>query len=248
MSHAETGASTASTSYAPAAEHRVLIVENDTQSVASLQQRLSQAGFKVSTLRHADEAHTAIDRDEPDLVMMDWDMPTVIAMDLVRHIKGRSPSRGTRLIALSHFASEQHVCSGFELGVDDYVIKPFSVPEVVARVRAMLRPQLRAHNDSAHLTFGELRMDTTCGRVAAGGRPLRLRNMEFRLLEFLMRSPERAFSRESLLRHVWGRDSGTRPRAVDVTVQRVRRALTPSGYGDCLQTIRGHGYRLSAGP
>lgn len=246
MSHAQTEAKTEKS--VSALERHILIVEHDSQCIESLQQRLAQAGFRVSTLAHAEQARTAIERDQPDLVVMNWDMPTVVAMDLVQHIKGRTENRETRLIALSSFASEQHVCSGFELGVDDYVIKPFSVSEVVARVRAVLRPKLRSDDDTTQLAFRGLQMDTSTGRVTVSGRPVLLRNMEFRLLEFLMRSPERAFSRATLLRQVWGMDSGTKPRAVDVTMQRIRRALRAAGYPGYLQTIRGHGYRLSVDP
>jgi two-component system phosphate regulon response regulator PhoB len=229
-------------------ERRVLIVEQDSEAVAALQLKLSQAGFKVSTLRCAEDARTAVDRDNPHLVMIDWDLPAVIAMDLVRHIRRDTLTKGPRLIALSSFASEQHVCSGFELGVDDYVIKPFSVPEVVARVRAVLRPMRSKQDESVQLEFRELQMDTNTGRITAFDKPIALRNMEFRLLQFLMRTPERAYSRDALLQRVWGTNCDTGARAVDVTIQRIRRALAAAGCGKYLQTIRGVGYRLSAEP
>jgi two-component system phosphate regulon response regulator PhoB len=229
-----------------AAERRVLIVEQDNESVANLRLKLSQAGFKVSMLGRGEDARTAIDRDNPHLIMIDWDLPAVIAMDLVRHVRRDACSTSPRLIALSSFSGEQHVCSGFELGVDDYVIKPFSVPEVVARVRAVLRPLRNTEQESVYLEFCQLQMDTSYGRLTVGDKVISLRNMEFRLLQFLMRSPERAYSRETLLHRVWGNNCRTGLRAVDVTVQRIRRALTPNGCGGYLQTIRGLGYRLSA--
>jgi two-component system phosphate regulon response regulator PhoB len=229
------------------AQRRVLIVEHDGASVAALQLKLSQAGFTVSTLNRGEDARVAVDRQQPHLVMIDWDLPAVIAMDLVRHIRRDTLSKGPRLIALSSFAGEQHVCSGFELGVDDYVIKPFSVPEVVARVRAILRPMRTAKEETTHLEFCQLQMDASEGRVTIVDKTISLRNMEFQLLLFLMRRPERAYSRETLLHHVWGSDCRAGMRAVDVTIQRIRRALAPHGCGEYLQTIRGVGYRLSAG-
>jgi two-component system phosphate regulon response regulator PhoB len=231
----------------PAAECRVLIVENDMDSMAGLQLKLSQAGFKVSTLNRAEDARGAVDRDNPHLIMIDWDLPAMIAMDLVRHVRRDSSRKGPRLIALSSFAGEQHIVSGFELGVDDYVIKPFSVPEVVARVRAVLRPQRSMPSESSYLEFRELQMDADGGRVTIVDKTVRLRHMEFQLLLFLMRRPERAYARETLLHQVWGRNCNVGLRAVDVTIQRIRRALAPHGCGEYLQTIRGVGYRLSVG-
>src|SRR5665213_473288 len=244
LSHTSANAASLEPIPCVAGEFRVLIVEHDTESVNALQLKLSQAGFKVSTLNRGEDARVAVDRDSPDLVMIDWDLPAVIAMDLVRHIRRDTFAGGPRLIALSSYASEQHVCSGFELGVDDYVIKPFSVPEVVARVRAVLRPVRHRAEESKYLEFRELQMDASEARITIVDKTIPLRNMEFQLLQFLMRRPERAYSRESLLHHVWGSDCRAGMRAVDVTIQRIRRALAPHGCGEYLQTIRGVGYRL----
>jgi two-component system phosphate regulon response regulator PhoB len=227
-------------------ERRVLIVESDDIALKPLQNSLSQAGFKVGTLNRAEDARSVIERDNPHLVMVNWDLPAVIAMDLVRFIRRDSSTKGPRLIAMSSFAGEQHVCSGLELGVDDYVVKPFSVPELVARVRAVLRSTERRHQETPLVEFRELQMDTSCGRLTVAEKLVALRNMEYRLLQYLMRAPERAFSREVLLQRVWGSNCRTGPRAVDVTVQRIRRALAASGCDAYLQTIRGMGYRLSA--
>jgi two-component system phosphate regulon response regulator PhoB len=247
LNHAQTNAASSESVPSAAVERRVLIVEHDSESVAALRLKLSQAGFKVSTLTRGEDARVAVDRDNPHLVMIDWDLPAVISMDLLRHIRRDTLSKGPRLIALSSFAGENYVVSGFELGVDDYVIKPFSVPEVVARVRAVLRPMRITRDDSNYLEFRELRMDADGGRVTIVDKTIALRNMEFQLLQFLMRRPERAYSRETLLHHVWGSDCRAGMRAVDVTIQRIRRALTPHGCGAYVQTIRGIGYRLSAG-
>lgn len=254
FNHAQVEAASFDSDHSSAAERRVLIVEHDVESVTALQVQLSQAGFKVSISSRGEDARLAVDRDHPHVVMVDWDLPAIIAMDLLRHLKrdatakASRPPNAPRLIALSSFASEQHVVSGFELGVDDYVIKPFSVLEVVARVRAVLRPMSATRNETCHLGFRELQMDAGDGRVVTvQDRAVSLRHKEFQLLQYLIRRPERAHTREALLLHVWGRDSRAGTRAVDVTVQRIRRALTQHGCGGYLQTIRGVGYRLSAG-
>jgi two-component system phosphate regulon response regulator PhoB len=183
--------------------HRVLmVIERDAESVPALRSKLAQAGFKVTFADRGEDAVAAIDRDHPHLVMLDWDLPGMITMDLVRHTRRHSTSQVPRLIALSAFASEQHVVSGFELGIDDYVVKPFSVAEVVARVRALLRSLFKVRDDSEWVEFGRLRLDAAEGRASVMGRPVELRGMEFRLLEYLMRHPERAFSREQLLERV----------------------------------------------
>jgi two-component system phosphate regulon response regulator PhoB len=201
----------------------------------------------VSTVNHLENPCDAVDRERPDLVMVDWDLPDMVIMNLVRHVRNHALSAGPRLIALSSSASEQHIVSGFELGVDDYVVKPYSVVEVVARVRAVLRSSLRNKPQSGYLQFHQLHMDTAQRRLTIRDQTIGLRHMEFVLLEFLMQRPDRAFSREVLLRQVWGADSPAGLRAVDMTVQRVRRALGLHGCGEFLQTVRGVGYRLSAG-
>jgi two-component system, OmpR family, phosphate regulon response regulator PhoB len=225
---------------------RILIVERDAQSVVPLESKLLQAGFSVTTLGIGEDAVGAVERGKPHLVMLDWDLPGVITMNLVRHIRGAAAGKTPRLIALSTYSGEQQVVTGFELGIDDYVVKPFSVAEVVARVRALLRPIRAAQDQRDYLEFRQLHMDTGEGRVTVDNRVVALRSMEYRLLEYLMRHPERAFDRETLLTRVWGPRSATDLRAIDVTIQRIRRALKPHGCDNYLQTIRSVGYRLSS--
>ncbi len=226
---------------------RVLIIERDPESVQALRGRLTQAGFHVRVVA-GDEGAAAFAAlaEQPHLVMLDWDLPAVITMQLVHHARRRSSDDQPRLMAFSSFAGEQHVVSGFEQGVDDYVVKPYSVPEVVARVRAVLRPRRGyAPATRERLEFGLLSLDAASKRLTAHGRTVRLRTMELRLLGFLMRHPERAFTREALLKHVWGLDARASRRAVNVTVQRVRQALAPHGGAEYLQSVRGVGYILS---
>jgi two-component system, OmpR family, phosphate regulon response regulator PhoB len=226
-------------------ETRVMLVENDSQPERGLRLRLAQMGFTVSTVDKSENPCDAVDREHPHLVIVDWDLPGVLTMNLIRHLRSDAVTGGPRLIALSSFGSEQHIISGFELGVDDYITRPYSDTEAVARVRAVLRPSLRDRVGSSYLQFGKLHMDVAERRVTFQDKNIVLRHMEFILLEFLMSRPERAYSRELLLRQVWGADSRAGLRTVDVTVQRVRRALTEHGCNVYLQTVRGVGYRLS---
>jgi two-component system, OmpR family, phosphate regulon response regulator PhoB len=225
---------------------RVLIIENDPESMQPLCGKLAEAGFEVTLVGGADGAFEAMEMPPPPLVMLDWDMPAVITTQLLRWTRQPSWDSVSRLIAFSNFSGEQHVVSGFEQGVDDYVVKPFSVAEVVARAQAVLRSSYSLHGTRQdQLDFGHLSLDASGGRVAAHDRPVSLRTMELRLLHFLMRHPERPFTRETLLQRVWGRDSRASLRAVNVTVQRVRQALAPHGCDGYLQSVRGIGYVLS---
>jgi two-component system, OmpR family, phosphate regulon response regulator PhoB len=226
---------------------RILIIERDADSAAILHDRLSRAGYAVTTLTRYEEALVAVEHSDPHLVVLDWDLPGVITMELVRHVGTRTArDRATRVMALSTYSGEQRVVAGLEQGLDDYVVKPYSLKELLARVRAMLRPMRRAEDNSTQLKFHGMCMDLNDNRLTVLGRRVHLRSTEFRLLEFLMRHPERAFNRTQLLDLVWGRDNGTDARAVDVTIQRIRKALVPHQCEQYLQTVRGVGYRFSA--
>ena len=230
--------------HAPAPQ-RVLIVERDEHAARALQGKLAQAGFGVTTLLDSDHTLSAIERDSPDLVMLDWDLPGVMAVDLIGRIR-RSRTEPPRVIILSMLSGEQQVVTGFESGADDYVVKPYSLQEVVARVRAVLR-SCRRERDSAHvLVFQELQINQRELRLSVRGHAVALRGTEFNLLEFLMRNPERVFTRPQLLERVWGRGSQADVRAIDVTVQRIRKALARVECDHYLQTVRSVGYRISA--
>ncbi len=225
---------------------RVLIVENDPDSRRTLQRTLAQSGFTVTILNRGEDALAAIDRDQPHLVMLDWEYPGTVAMSLIRHIQRDAPAQRPSLMALSLYSSEQQIVSGFDLGLDDYVVRPYSAPVVVARVRAILRSRQRKPEELDFLEFHRLRMDLNDLRVMIDDRIVSLRPTEFRLLAFLMHHPERVFTRQQILNHVWSRDSRADQRAVDVNVQRTRKALALCGCGGYLQTVRCFGYRLSA--
>jgi two-component system phosphate regulon response regulator PhoB len=229
------------------AQRRIVIIERDESALGGLRHQLTAAGFSVTTVDYNSDTQQAIRMEDPHVVMLDWDLPGVVTMNLVRQLRSQNGKSSPRLIALSALTSEHHVVSGLDMGVDDYVVKPFSVPEVMARVRAMLRSTCRNEPESGTcFALLKLRLDTSEGYVSIDGQPVSLRNLEYRLLEFLLRHPEHAFQRATLLYRVWSRDTTANERAVDVTVQRIRKALRPHGYDRYLQTVRGSGYRLSA--
>jgi two-component system, OmpR family, phosphate regulon response regulator PhoB len=234
---------------------RVLIVEREDQSTRVLGSRLTQAGFQVNTVRRGYDAQMEIARDPPQLVLLDWDVPRTTVVELLRRVREASSDERPRLIALASQAGEDHVVAGFEMGVDDYVTKPYSVAEVVARSRAVLRSLRSPRREARELRFHRLHLNTVSRVVSIGDPPaplrdtdlVQLRTIELRLLEFLMRHPERAFERDVLLRRIWGRDPAATTRTVDLTVQRVRKALRAHGCEHYVETVRGVGYRLSAG-
>lgn len=202
------------------------------------------ADFVVS-LDSGVQALAAVERDSPHLVVLDWNLPGVRSPALLREIQRAGRGR-PRILAISEPCEEQQVLAGFELGVDDFVFRPYSVPEVVARIRAILRPQRPADFPEEILVFHELRIDLETVTLKVRGEPIALRPLEFRLLHFLMQHTERVFTRRQLLTQIWGNTNSADDRAVDVTVQRARKALARHGCAEYLQTVRGVGYRLSA--
>jgi two-component system phosphate regulon response regulator PhoB len=225
---------------------RILIVEGDAESAVALQARLSQAGFGVTTLAQAEQALATVDQLGPDLVMLDWDLPGVASIDMVGRIRNGNGGRAPRVIVLSTLAGEQQVLAGFAAGADDYVVKPYSMAELLARVRALLRGCGRDDDEGEVLRFQELQISGHDFRLTVRGKPVALRGSEYRLLEFLVRHPERAFSRAQLLDRVWGRDAEAEERAIDVTVQRLRKTLARHQCAGYIQTVRSVGYRISA--
>jgi two-component system phosphate regulon response regulator PhoB len=232
-----------------AQKQRVLIVEGDGHSAEALGHGLTQSGFAVRTLVTGEDPVKAVAAHHPHLVILDWDLPSVVTMALVRCAASQSDRNDTpRLMAVSSHAGEQHVSEGLDLGLDDYVTRPYSLPEVLARVRALLRPGSWVSEQPRLLEFHGLKLEVSEARAFVAGQRVHLRAIEFRLLEFLMRHPERAFTRTQLLDQAWGRERSADERAVDVTVQRIRKTLQSYNWSDYLQTVRGVGYRLSATP
>jgi two-component system, OmpR family, phosphate regulon response regulator PhoB len=225
---------------------RILIVDPDLASAAPLLNKLAQAGFQVTTVDSGEQASAAIDEEDPHLVILDWDLPGSITINLVQRLRRGARGQRSRVIAVSQYGGEQAVVTSLDMGVDDYIVRPYSSSELVARAQALLRP-LRAKNGGGQtLEFRELTLLLAECRLVIKDGCRSLRGAEFRLLEYLMRHPERAFSRQTLLLQVWGRESSASERAVDVNVQRLRRTLAPFKCDGYLQTVRNVGYRLSA--
>jgi two-component system, OmpR family, phosphate regulon response regulator PhoB len=226
---------------------RVLIVQRDPDALQALQGSLAEAGFAVTVLGGDEDALDAMDRSRPHLVMLDWEHSSIAAHSLIRRIQRDEPSKRARLMALSPNSNEDQIVAGFELGVDDYVVRPYSLPVLMARVRALLRAGYLPPEAPDILEFHRLRMDLIQRQLTIGTISVVLRPMEYRLIEFLMHHPERVFTREQMLSSgIWPSDSRADRRAVDVTVQRARKALSRHACGDYLQTVRAVGYRLSA--
>jgi two-component system phosphate regulon response regulator PhoB len=229
------------------AHKQILIVDRDVASVEPLRQRLSDEGFMVRAITDGAAALTAVKERPPHLVIIDWNMPGMTALEVIQGVRKARQPRAMRLIILSELAAEQDVVTGLNLGADDYIAKPYSLREVIARVSALLRVYTYEETKSA-LRCDDLVLDATTNRVTAHGRSLHLRGAEYRLLEFLMSHTGRTFNRTQLLSQVWGDDSDIDERTVDVNVQRLRKILADPGYGAYIQTVRGFGYRFGAPP
>jgi two-component system phosphate regulon response regulator PhoB len=216
-----------------------MIVEDEEPLSLMLRYNLEAEGYLVETIVRGDEAEVRLRESTPDLLLLDWMLPGVSGIELCRRLRAREASRTLPIIMLTARGEESERIRGLATGADDYVVKPFSLPELLARVKAILRrssPELIA----TVLRAGDIELDRVTHRVRRGGRELHLGPTEFRLLEFLMQSPGRVFSRAQLLDSVWGRDVFVDERTVDVHVGRLRKAL---GRGrDPIRTVRGSGY------
>jgi two-component system phosphate regulon response regulator PhoB len=224
---------------------QILIVDRDVASVEPLRQKLSESGFVVRAITDGSAAIAAVAERPPHLVIIDWNMPGLAALEVIQGVRRARLPQTVRLIILSALCEEQDVVTGLNLGADDYIAKPFSLREVVARVGSVLRTHHYEERRAA-LSCDDLVLDGATNRVTAQGRSLTLRGVEYRLLEFLMSHPGRTFNRSQLLAQVWGGDSEIDERTVDVNVQRLRKILTEPGYEAYIQTVRGFGYRFGA--
>ncbi|HEY9039075.1 MAG TPA: phosphate regulon transcriptional regulator PhoB [Roseovarius sp.] len=221
---------------------QVLLVEDEPAQREVLIYNLEAEGFTVRCAENGEEAMLMIAEALPDLVILDWMMPKVSGIEVCRQIKTRDDTLHIPVIMLSARSEEVDTVRGLETGADDYVTKPYSVNELMARVRTQLR-RTRSGSVTA-LTFGDITLDPESHRVIRNEQELKLGPIEFRLLTRLMERPGRVFSREQLLDLVWGRDIFLDTRTVDVHVARLRKALTQQGGSDPIRTIRGAGYAL----
>lgn len=225
--------------------HRILIVEDEAALVTLLRYNLEREGFDVSEARDGDEALVIIEESPPDLILLDWMLPLTSGIEVCRQIRRRPETRITPIIMLTARGEEADKVRGLDSGVDDYVTKPFSPAELLARIRALLRRANPAPNDET-LRCGDICMDLAAHKVRRGDRGVHLGPTEFRLLRYLMEHQGRVFSREQLLDAVWGRDVFVEARTVDVHIRRLRKALNGTGEDDMIRTVRAAGYSLES--
>jgi two-component system phosphate regulon response regulator PhoB len=221
----------------------ILIVEDEEALTLLLRYNLETQGYEVETIARGDEADTRLREGTPDLVILDWMLPGLSGIELCRRLRARPETRQLPIIMLTARGEESERVRGLSTGADDYIVKPFSVPELLARVNALLR-RASPERVADILSFGDIAIDREKKRVSRAGNAIDLGPTEYRLLEFLMERPGRVFSREQLLDGVWGSDIYIDERTVDVHVGRLRKALNRGHDSDPIRTVRGAGYAL----
>jgi two-component system phosphate regulon response regulator PhoB len=222
---------------------RIFIVEDEEPLTLLLRYNLEAEGYEVETIGRGDEADVRLREAAPDLVVLDWMLPGLSGIELCRRLRARPQTKALPIIVLTARGEESERIRGLATGADDYIVKPFSVPELVARVRALLR-RASPERVADVLAHGDIELDRERKRVSRAGREIDLGPTEFRLLEFLMERPGRVFSREQLLNGVWGSEVYIDERTVDVHVGRLRKALNRGREVDPIRTVRGAGYAL----
>ncbi|MEA2756810.1 MAG: two-component system, OmpR family, phosphate regulon response regulator PhoB [Aliidongia sp.] len=221
----------------------VMIVEDEAPLVTLLKYNLEKEGFGVCEASDGEEALVQIAERKPDVVLLDWMLPLVSGIEICRQIRRSPQSRTVPIIMLTARGEEGDKIRGLNSGADDYITKPFSPSELIARVRAVIR-RARPDVSDERLNFADVSMDLAAHRVVRNGRPIHLGPTEFRLLRFLLEHPGRVFSRERLLDAVWGHDVYVEPRTVDVHIRRLRKALNGPHELDIIRTVRSAGYAL----
>ena len=221
----------------------VLLVEDEPAQREILGYNLEAEGFRVARAETGDEALLLVEEEAPDLILLDWMLPGVTGIEICRRLKSRRETRAVPIIMLSARSEEFDRVRGLETGADDYVVKPFSVVELMARVRAHLR-RTRPSTVGQTLEYDDIVLDADTHRVTRGDQTLKLGPTEFRLLSTFMEAPGRVLSRDQLLDRVWGRDIYVDSRTVDVHIGRLRKALCQHGGADPMRTVRGVGYAL----
>lgn len=225
----------------------ILLVEDEPAIQELIAFNLEMAGHHVLRADTAEQGLHLVKNALPDLVLLDWMLPGASGVDFTRRLRNDERTRTVPIIMLTARSEEQDKIAGLDSGADDYITKPFSPRELVARIKAVLRRRAPQMTDDVVSVRG-LKLDPATHRVMADGRTLELGPTEFRLLHFFMTHPERVHSRSQLLDQVWGDHVFVEERTVDVHIRRLRSALEPSGHADLIQTVRGSGYRFSTQP
>jgi two-component system phosphate regulon response regulator PhoB len=221
----------------------ILVVEDEDSLATLLQYNLEKEGYKVVVAGDGEEALLLVDERLPDLIVLDWMLPKISGIEVCRRLRQRPEARNVPVIMLTARGEETDRIRGLDTGADDYVVKPFSMTELAARVRAVLR-RLRPGLAEDRVHCGDIVMDRVAHRVKRGAQEVHLGPTEFRLLDYFMQHPGRVFSREQLLDAVWGSDVYVEARTVDVHIGRLRKALNASEGGDPIRTVRSAGYAL----
>ncbi len=221
----------------------ILIVDDEPDIREVIRFTLEEGGFRVLEAAHADDARRLI-AEQPDLVLLDWMLPGRSGLELAAQLKQNAKTRTIPIIMISARGEEEDRIKGLNTGADDYISKPFSPREMVARIHAVLR-RSKPDEVTDEIEIAGLRIDNISHRVSAAGNPIDVAPTEYRLLHFFMTHADRAFSRSQLLDQVWGNHVYVEERTVDVHVRRLRKALEQSGHEHLLQTVRGVGYRFS---
>ena len=221
----------------------ILIVEDEPAILELVCVNLEHAGYETLRAASAEDANRLLGEVLPDVVLLDWMLPGQSGLALARRLRGDARTRELPILFLTARAGEPDKIAGLEAGADDYITKPFSTKELVARIRAVLRRRKPQHGDEP-VEVGGLRLDPVAHRVTGTGQPLALGPTEFRLLHYLLTHPNRVYSRAQLLDEVWGDHVFIEERTVDVHIRRLRQALTPTGHDALIETVRGSGYAL----
>jgi len=221
----------------------VLVVEDENALATLLRYNLEKEGFEPTVAGDGEEAMIALEERQPDVVVLDWMLPKISGVEVCRRMRSRRETRNIPIIMLTARGEESDRIRGLETGADDYIVKPFSMAELMARIRAVLR-RIRPALAADQLIHGEIVLDRVGHRVLRSGREIHLGPTEYRLLEHLMQHPGRVFSREQLLDAVWGSDVYVEMRTVDVHVGRLRKSLISEGESDPIRTVRSAGYSL----
>lgn len=224
---------------------KIMIIEDEEDIVTLLRYNLEKEGFETCAVTDGEKAFNAIKINQPTLILLDWMLPGLSGVEICKQVRYDNDLRSVPIIMLTARGEEADKIKGLTIGADDYMIKPFSVPELVARIRALLR-RVQPVKTKGELVFEDIKMDLATCRVFRGDRFVHLGPTEFRLLQFLMEQPRHVFPREQLLKEVWGADIHVELRTVDVHIRRLRKAMNEGGEPDLIRTVRAAGYSIDS--
>jgi two-component system phosphate regulon response regulator PhoB len=223
---------------------QILVVEDESGIREMVRFALERAEFDVAEAQDVPSARLEIANRRPDLILLDWMLPGISGVEFARELKSSPTTRDIPVIMVTARAEEEDKVRGLNVGADDYMTKPFSFPELIARIQAVLRRALPG-GEEERIAINGLEVDAASQRVTVAGTPVKLGPTEYRLLHFFASHPERVYTREQVLDRVWGQNVYVEERTVDVHIRRLRKALQPHGYDAMIQTVRGTGYRFS---